>query len=124
MTVLTVEERIAKLEARCAAIEKEVELRAQLQEKALGLADRTLSARLESLNEWRSQLTDERDHFMTREAAELCHRSSDDRIKELGDRIAALNNWRVGFEGRVIGTVGVIGMLVIIAAAILRFIPT
>ena len=66
-----------------ADLEKRLAMRDELTEKAIAVAERDLSRRLEGMNEFRSQLTSQAANFIDREEFEIHMARIEDKISAL-----------------------------------------
>ena len=64
-------------------LDKRLQLRAELTDKALTKAEVILNARLESMNEFREQLSKQASTFIVREAFEIKQKVLEDKISNL-----------------------------------------
>jgi len=71
------------LDLKFGELEKRLELRDRLTDKALMKAESTLAIRLESMNEFRMQLKSQAGTFITREEFEIHMRRTEDKIAYL-----------------------------------------
>jgi hypothetical protein len=124
----------------CAALRREIELweKAHMREheqhgdfhdrehastqKGIDKAEATLGIRLESMNAIREQLRDQQSNLMTREVAEVQHRTIGARLDHQSERLDAMDNWRAGVEGRTLGIAAAVGAIVVGINVALHFI--
>lgn len=102
------------LEERLKAIEKLIKLRFQSAESALMLARETMETRLESMNEFRSQLTEQTKNFINRTEYDTKHMVLEERIANLDKRVQGVELLKADIQGRI-WTLGVVVVLVIAA---------
>lgn len=89
-------ERSQRVSLRLKSIEDMLKLRFEMQDKATELANKNLEARLDRLNELRSEVTQDRAKFITEEKYQVRH-------EVLETRITKLEMWQSKMYGVAIG---------------------
>jgi len=109
----SIEARLARLEERTSANAEKVVLALTASEKAIDKADDATTKRFEAVNEFRSTLSDQAAHFVTKDVA-------DGKNELLKGEINILKIQMSRMVGIAIGASAVISLLITLSALILR----
>jgi hypothetical protein len=108
-------EKIARLEAQMLAFHQLMDERQKANIDALRVAREQLALRLESMNEFRQQITDERGSYVTRNELDL-------RLVPLAEAIKGLEGARNFARGRDWTIVWIAGLIAAAIGLVLRFV--
>ncbi len=116
-------ERIAKLEARLDALdkyqrdiaetrEKALELARTAEQRAIDIAAESVQERLNKVNEFREQLSDQATTFLPRQEYSVQHQTLIERLEVAVVTINTLRNDLSAIKGRTIGIMATLGLVV------------
>jgi len=87
----------------------------QLLEQAVARARETIDLRLESMNEFRSQIQSERETMLSKDKFDVYH-------EQLSLRVANLEKGLSSMQGKMIATAGAVTVGLVILGLVLRFV--
>lgn len=103
------------------ALKEYMDRRFQTMTDAIGLANTTLDARLEGMNEFRSQILGERNEFVSKSEYEGRHRLLEGKLESDSEKIETRVNAIERWQAKLLGAMGLVLIMIPLLTALIVY---